>query len=72
MTDQAMNFKTAFETLRANAEHLRTNQDIDIDALVPLVEESSKAFGVVQERINAAREALAAHLPASSDAQPSA
>ncbi|AOV18771.1 hypothetical protein BJI67_16150 (plasmid) [Acidihalobacter aeolianus] len=57
-------FKEAYAELKANADRLRTQQEIDIDELVPLVERSSKAYTVVKERIESARKALAEHLPA--------
>lgn len=58
-----MNYKEAFATLKQNAERLRRDEEIDIDELVPIVEQSSAAYLVVKQRIEAARQALEAHLP---------
>jgi exodeoxyribonuclease VII small subunit len=48
--------------LQANAEKLYWQDDLDIDSLVPIVEESAKAYAVCKERIAAVRAALAQHL----------
>ena len=63
MSQQEMSYKEAFGILKANADKLRKEEDIDIDELVPIVEASSKAYGVVKARIDAAKKALAAHMP---------
>lgn len=55
-------FNQAYGILKANAEKLRNQQDLDIDALVPLVDESSKAFAICKDRIQSVKAALAEHL----------
>jgi exodeoxyribonuclease VII small subunit len=55
-------FNQAYGVLKANADKLRNQQDLDIDALVPLVDESSKAFAICRDRIQAVKAALAEHL----------
>lgn len=64
-----MNYKQAFALLKRNAEKLRSEDEIDIDELVPIVEESSKAYGVVKARIEAAQKALAQHMPEEGSAE---
>lgn len=55
-------FNASYKILQQNAEKLRTQQDLDIDGLVPIVEESAKAYGICKERIHAVRLALEEHL----------
>ncbi len=55
-------FNEHYLILQRNAERLREEQDLDIDSLVPLVEESAKAYQVCKARIEAVRQALEAHL----------
>ncbi|MEC4723564.1 MULTISPECIES: exodeoxyribonuclease VII small subunit [Noviherbaspirillum] len=55
-------FNAAYKILQANAEKLRRQDDLDIDSLVPIVEESAKAYQVCKERIAAVRAALQEHL----------
>jgi exodeoxyribonuclease VII small subunit len=54
----ASTFKAAYEKLRANAERLSDNNEIDIDELVPLVTESTKAYAICKERLDAVEKAL--------------
>ncbi|WP_194726645.1 exodeoxyribonuclease VII small subunit [Noviherbaspirillum malthae] len=55
-------FNAAYKILQANAEKLRRQDDLDIDSLVPIVEESAKAYQVCKDRIAAVRAALQEHL----------
>jgi len=55
-------FNAAYKILQTNAEKLRRQDDLDIDSLVPIVEESAKAYQVCKERIAAVRAALQEHL----------
>jgi hypothetical protein len=41
--NDTMSYKEAYAILKANAEKLRREDEIDIDQLVPMVEQSSKA-----------------------------
>ena len=66
---QAMTYREAYGILKQNAERLRKEQEIDIDELVPIVEQSSAAYRVVMERIEAVRKALAAHLQETEERQ---
>lgn len=58
-------FKESYAILKQNAEKLRTQsaEDVDIDQLVPLVEQSVDAYRVAKERIEAVKAALKKHLP---------
>jgi exodeoxyribonuclease VII small subunit len=60
-------FKDGFEALKRNAESLRAQSEPDIDQLLPIVEESIKAYGVCKERINAVEIALKEALGESTD-----
>lgn len=62
MADNDKGFNTAYQTLKANAEKLRNQAELDIDALVPIVKESAAAYTVCKERIAAVRATLAEHL----------
>ena len=55
-------FNENYRLLQANADKLRKQEELDIDALVPIVEESAKAYQVCKERIAAVRQALDKHL----------
>jgi exodeoxyribonuclease VII small subunit len=55
-------FNAAYKILQANAEKLRRQDDLDIDSLVPIVEQSAKAYQVCKDRIAAVRAALKEHL----------
>jgi exodeoxyribonuclease VII small subunit len=55
-------FNAAYKILQTNAEKLRRQDDLDIDGLVPIVEESAKAYQVCKERIAVVRAALQEHL----------
>ncbi|MES2206681.1 MAG: exodeoxyribonuclease VII small subunit [Pseudomonadota bacterium] len=62
MTETATGFNEAYRTLQNNAEKLRKQDDLDIDSLVPIVEQSAAAYRVCKERIEAVRVALEQHL----------
>lgn len=51
-------FRTAFLTLRDNAQTLQNSQEPDIDALMELVTQSIAAYKVCQTRILAVQQAL--------------
>jgi exodeoxyribonuclease VII small subunit len=68
MADQKPGFNAAYKTLQMNAEKLRKQDDLDIDSLVPIVQESSAAYALCKERIAAVRAALQEHLKQADDA----
>ena len=55
-------FNAAYNVLKTNAELLRAQGDLDIDRLVPIVQQSAQAYQVCKDRIAAVREALQEHL----------
>ncbi|MDB5728469.1 MAG: hypothetical protein JWQ00_1674 [Noviherbaspirillum sp.] len=62
MTDAEAGFNAAYKTLQTNAEKLRKQEDLDIDSLVPIVEQSAAAYRICKDRIAAVRLALQEHL----------
>ncbi|MDB5839317.1 MAG: exodeoxyribonuclease [Herminiimonas sp.] len=62
MVEAETGFNAAYKTLQTNAEKLRKQEDLDIDSLVPIVEQSAAAYRVCKERIAAVRLALQEHL----------
>lgn len=64
MTDstKAKTFNEAYKVLQANAEKLRGEDDLDIDSLVPIVQESAKAYETCKQRLAEVRAALKEHL----------
>ena len=57
-TEKDTSFKTAYQTLRTNAETLRKQTEPDIDNLLSLVQGSISAYQVCKERIDAVDKAL--------------
>ena len=55
-------FNAAYEVLRRNAEMLRDQEELDIDRLVPLVEQSMQAYRICRSRLDAVRLALESRL----------
>ncbi len=55
-------FNAAYEVLRRNAELLRDQEELDIDRLVPLVEQSMQAYRLCRSRLDAVRLALESRL----------
>ncbi|MDB5794546.1 MAG: hypothetical protein JWR25_925, partial [Noviherbaspirillum sp.] len=53
MTDAEAGFNAAYKTLQTNAEKLRKQEDLDIDSLVPIVEQSAAAYRICKDRIAA-------------------
>lgn len=51
-------YQTAYHTLKTNAQRLENSQNLDIDELTDIVEQSISAYKVCQERINAVEQAL--------------
>lgn len=60
-TSTPTGFNAAYKTLQANADRLRRQEELDIDGLVPIVEESAKAYAICKDRIAKVREALKEH-----------
>jgi exodeoxyribonuclease VII small subunit len=51
-------FNAAYEVLKNNAVLLSHQQEPDIDQLLPLVEESIKAYNICKARLEAVQQAL--------------
>lgn len=62
MAEAEGGFNAAYKILQANAEKLRKQEDLDIDSLVPIVEQSAAAYRTCKDRISAVRVALQEHL----------
>lgn len=59
MTSKAPeNFQDAYQILKNNADYLEKTEQLDIDNLVNVVEESLAAYRVCQSRIDAVETAL--------------
>ena len=56
------NFSASYKKLNEIAQKLRTQAEPDIDALVPMVEEATKAYQQCKKRIDAVKLALDEHL----------
>jgi len=54
-------FNTSYQQLNAIAQKLRNQSEPDIDALVPMVEEATKAYQVCKQRIADVKVALQQH-----------
>jgi exodeoxyribonuclease VII small subunit len=55
-------YKENYDKLRKIAEHLNQPDQLDIDELVPLVDEAAKAYQICKKRIDAVEKALSAKL----------
>ena len=60
-------FNDAYRVLQRNAETLRRQTEPDIDSLVPLVEESVRAYAICKQRLEAVRQALETQLGPDAD-----
>lgn len=54
-------FNNSYQQLNAIAQKLRNQSEPDIDALVPMVEEATKAYQVCKQRIDDVKQALKEH-----------
>jgi exodeoxyribonuclease VII small subunit len=63
MTEQSKSFKENYVTLKQVAETLRTQQEPDIDALIPLVDKATAAYKICKERIDAVKKAFSEKHP---------
>lgn len=55
-------FDRAFAVLEQNATRLRTGDPMQIDDLLPIVEESTAAYKICKDRLERVRAALKQHL----------
>lgn len=54
-------FNSSYQQLNAIAQKLRNQNEPDIDALVPMVEEATKAYQICKQRIEDVKVALKQH-----------
>lgn len=57
-------FKENYETLERIATQLRTQKELDIDSLIPMVDEALGAYKVCKERLEAIKAAFGERMPA--------
>ncbi len=57
-------FNASYQQLNDIAKKLRTQDEPDIDALVPMVEEATKAYQICKQRIEEVKLALKEHFTA--------
>lgn len=55
------NFAASYQLLNGIAQKLRAQSEPDIDALVPMVQEATKAYQVCKQRIEDVKLALKEH-----------
>ena len=65
-------FDQAYAILKRNADFLNQSQEPSIDRLLPLVEESMRAYDICKTRLEAIRQALEKQLPEMNRAEVSA
>ena len=62
-TDDSGSYAKNREILRTIAERLRTETEIDIDELIPLVDQASAAYKICRERVDAVEKLIKERLP---------
>lgn len=62
--NQSGSFKENYETLNEIAKKLRSQEKPDIDALVPMVADATKAYKVCKQRLDNVKLALKEHFAA--------
>jgi exodeoxyribonuclease VII small subunit len=56
--EQTESFKQHYQNLRTIAETMRTQQEPDIDQLIPQVDSALKSYGICKERLDAVKKLL--------------
>ncbi|MGZ5029315.1 MAG: exodeoxyribonuclease VII small subunit [Methylobacter sp.] len=64
MTENADSFNEQYAILKQVAETLRTQQEPDLDALIPLVDKGINAYHACKNRIEAVKKAFEEKMPA--------
>lgn len=59
----ADNFSHSYDTLKKIAESLRNQREPNVDELIPMLEEATKAYKICQSRLEAVQLALNNYLP---------
>ena len=63
MTEATDSFKSQYAILKGVAETLRTQQEPDIDALIPMVDQGIDAYKKCKERIESVKKAFEEKMP---------
>ena len=58
MTQNSESFKKNYNTLQEIAQKLSNTEEVDIDELVPMVDEATRAYQLCKSRIEAVENAL--------------
>lgn len=66
MTQTAESFKENYQKLQTIAQKLSDTSDVDIDELVPMVDEATRAYQLCKSRIEAVESALSNRLESES------
>jgi exodeoxyribonuclease VII small subunit len=67
MTQQSQSFKANYDRLEAIADELRNQEEADIDRLLPMVDEATKAYAFCKARLDEVEKALNERLSAQSE-----
>lgn len=57
------NFTQSYETLKTIAETLRNQHEPNVDELIPMLEEATKAYKICKSRLESVQLALKEYLP---------
>ncbi len=57
------NFTKSYETLKNIAETLRNQREPNVDELIPMLEEATKAYKICKSRLESVQLALKEYLP---------
>lgn len=58
MTESPESFKDNYQKLQQIAQKLSNSEEVDIDELVPMVDEATRAYQLCKSRIDAVEQAL--------------
>ena len=61
----AENFSKSYEILKTIAETLRNQREPNVDELIPMLEEATKAYKICKSRLESVQLALKEYLPQS-------
>lgn len=71
MSQASDSFKTNYAKLQEIAQKLSNTQEVDIDELVPMVDEATRAYQLCKSRIEAVESALSKRLEQDADSETS-
>lgn len=69
MSQPSDSFKTNYAKLQEIAQKLSNTQEVDIDELVPMVDEATRAYQLCKSRIEAVESALSKRLEQDADSE---